>query len=558
MVGGKRVTALALIGSQGLLALYFIVFGHIPALLAVSEPGKRRRMQHSREGEMWTDRVLWEHPKAGVTKNPFRESDYEAVSGLLARSAPHAPLFAHNATREWSRADFPAMGGGRVWPSQENTRKSDQEEQLTLLTSGHLLRPTPLCLREGAGYLWSGPPSSGRVVAWHDVWRVLSPKGSLSLTDKVAVRDDTYAFVAAMAAPKAASLFHHVLPLVANLLLLSHVRRAFPGITLTVYLQEWDRGEGGVDGDGGGFAAAQGHAMRALFSAYGDDVTFASSFGAPAHGNVLCHARGFVGALPLHHAMGGRGLSGQHPRFAGELMARGAYAFVMREGDAAAILSRSRIVGQRGSHGRKRALIDSGRIANAMQVQAWARSMGWEAAVVALKTFPAAAQLAYYSQADLVLQAEGGSAAWALLVPPQIVGELSAHGRGSPHRKCPSPFYSSFVRVNAHEGVAGALQASAGFVHLFYEVTDTSRERNVFCGAAGAARGCAVRLPYHAAAGLLRTLPDLVSAGKITIASRTDLFIGIGDASLSAPGTFFTDKWKMMAKYGCGAKSARK
>ena len=556
---GKRVTALGLIGSQGLLALYFVVFGHFPGLPHLSESGRRRRAQHSREGEMWTDHVLWEHPKAGNAKNPFRESDYEAVAGLLARNAPHAHLFAHNATREWTRADIPTTGGGGgvVWPSEESTRESYQEEQLTLLSSGRLLRPTPLCLREGAGYLWSGPPASGRVVAWHDVRRVLSPQGSLSLADKVAVRDDTYAFVAAMAAPKAASLFHHVLPLVANLLLLSHVRRAFPGIALTVYLQEWDRGKGGVGSDGGAFAAASGHTMRMLFNAYGDDVKFATSFGAPARGSVLCHARGFVGALPLQHAMRGRGLSGQHARFAGELMARGAYAFVMSEGDVAAILSRRRIVCQRGSRSRKRALIDSGRIANAMQAQTWARSMGWDAAVVSLKTFPAAAQLAYYAQADLVLQAVGGSAAWALLVPPQIVGELSAHGPGSPHRKCPSAFYSSFVRVNANVGVAGALQSSAGFVHLFYEVTDTLRERNVFCGTAGTARGCAVRLPHHAAAGLLRTLPDLVSAGKLTIASRTDLFIGAGDVASSAPGPVFTDQWKMMAKYGCGPKSDR-
>ena len=493
--------------------------------------------------------------------SPFGDAAYEVLSTALARgsngTAPnlHAALFGHNTTRVWTDKDV-----ADVQPPDAGAR--DAVEAAAFRSVGRAFgyvyeRPSPLCFREGQGLQWvTSAPHYRRVrttkveVAMR---RSLSSQGVVKLSDRVAVRNDTYAFVAMTPTPMIIPLFHLVFIHLANLLALEHIRRVYPGIRVTVYLQTFDS----VDP---GFQYHPEHYMRTLFNSYGDDVTFAANFSAPRAGDVLCHARGFFGAIPMNRASAGRGFTQDNGPFAGVLVARRGYTSLLAEYGIA--VSAAVPVSQR----RRRLLIQQRgnvqKIDNVAEVRGWAEALGWDVSVATLEDLPAAAQVSLYAEADFVLQVHGSSLLWVLLVPPtKIVGELMPFaGRDSlslvdEFNRCASQeFHSSFVTVNTNPGLIGRLYNAASFMHFSYACANATHHPTPSTVALPYWKSCSLTAPRAGLESMFGVLSDKVFAGELTPNNQTDLMLANDTSSVPT----FVDKWTLVGDYVCPSVRTRK
>eukprot|EP00754_Rhynchopus_humris_P005549 Rhum_TRINITY_DN12765_c0_g1::Rhum_TRINITY_DN12765_c0_g1_i1::g.54226::m.54226 len=347
------------------------------AAVAASEeaaPSRPKNLGQRNASSDWASDVKWRMPVPRNSGNPFGDADYEVLSAALARgsngTAPnlHAALFGHNTTRVWSDGDVAV-----VRPPDAEARDAVEAAAFRSVATAFAQtfeRASPLCFREGQGLQWvTSAPYYKRALATRvevGMRRSLSSQGVVQLSDRVAVRNDTYAFVAMTPTPSIIPLFHLVFIHLANLLALEHIRRVYPGIRVTVYLQTFDSVEPG-------FQYHPEHYMRTLFNSYSDDVTFAANFSAPRGGDVLCHARGFFGAIPMNRASEGRGFSKQNGPFARSLVARRGYTALLAEYGIA--VSAAVPVSQR----RRRLLIQQRgnvqKIDNVAEVRGWAEAL---------------------------------------------------------------------------------------------------------------------------------------------------------------------------------------
>ena len=536
---------------------------HTKTLRCVLQPAATGRQTGTpaRSGD-WASDVKWRMPVPRNSGSPFGDAAYEVLSTALARgsngTAPnlHAALFGQNATRVWTDKDV-----ADVQPPDAGAR--DAVEAAAFRSVGAAFahayeRPSPLCFRDGQGLQWVTSVRNYKRVRTTRVEiamrRSLSSQGVVKLSDRVAVRNDTYAFVAMTPTPKIIPLFHLVFIHLANLLALEHIRRVYPGIRVTVYLQAFDS----VDP---GFQYHPEHYMRTLFNSYGDDVTFAAKFSAPRAGDVLCHARGFLGTISMSRAAEGRGFSKKNGPIAGVLVARSGYTSLLAEYGIA--VSAAVPVSQR----RRRLLIqqrgDVQKIDNVAEVRGWAEALGWDVSVATLEDLPAAAQVSLYAEADFVLQVHGSSLLWVLLVPPtKIVGELMPFAETDSlslidkFYRCPTKeFHSSFVTVNANPGLIGRIQNVGSFMHFAHACTNTSHHATPSTVDLPSWKTCSLTAPRAALEGMFGVLSDKVFAGELTPDNRTDLQLRPNNNKSSAPTV--VDKWTLVKQYKCaGVKSS--